>query len=66
MRVFRPSILGQRGLRIEASATVAEQIIRKLREAERMLVEGKAIPEVAEELGSARRRSIAGATSTAG
>lgn len=28
-----------------------EQIIRKLREAERMLGEGKAVPEVAKELG---------------
>ena len=44
-----------------------EQIIRKLREAERLLGEGKTIPEVAKELEvSASRRITGGVTSTAG
>ena len=43
-----------------------EQIIRKLREAERLLGEGKTIPEAAKELEVASRRFIAGAISTAG
>ena len=44
-----------------------EQIIRKLREAERLIGEGKTIPEVGEgSLGLASRRFTGGATSTAG
>ena len=38
-----------------------EQIIRKLREAERMLGEGKTIPEATKELGTASRRITGGA-----
>ncbi len=43
-----------------------EQIIRKLREAERMLGEGKTIPEAAKELGISEQTFTAGVTSTAG
>ena len=43
-----------------------EQMIRKLREAERLLGEGKTIPEAAKELGSASRRITGGVTGTAG
>jgi hypothetical protein len=43
-----------------------EQIIRKLREAERPLGEGRTIPEAAKGWGSASRRITGGAISTAG
>ncbi len=43
-----------------------EQIIRKLREAERMLGEGRQIPEVTRSWGFRRRRFIGGVTSTGG
>ena len=43
-----------------------ELIIRKLREAERLIGQGRTIPEAAKELGSASRRITGGATSTAG
>ena len=43
-----------------------EQVVRKLREAERLLAEGKAIPEVAKELEVSETRFTAGARSTAG
>ena len=44
-----------------------EQVIRKLREAERLCPgEGKTIPEAAKELGSASRRITGGVTGTAG
>jgi hypothetical protein len=43
-----------------------EQIIRKLREADRMLAEGKTTVEAARHLGSARTPITGGATSTAG
>ena len=42
-----------------------EQIIRKLREAERMLAEGSEVPEVAKALEAQSRPSTAGAPSTA-
>ena len=43
-----------------------EQIIRKLREAERLLGEGRTVPEVAKALRSASRRFTGGGRSTAG
>jgi hypothetical protein len=43
-----------------------EQIIRKLREADRLLAEGQEIPEVASSWRSARRPTTAGVRSTAG
>jgi putative transposase len=43
-----------------------EQIVRKLREADRMLGEGKAVAEVAKELGVSEHTSAVGATSTVG
>ena len=44
-----------------------EQVIRKLREAERLIGEGKTIPEVGEGVGDlGGRRITGGATSTAG
>src|SRR5579875_2349661 len=52
MRVF-PALdtMGQGGLQMKRRHHSPEQIIRKLREAERMLGEGKTIPEAAKELG---------------
>ena len=52
MRVF-PALdtMGQGGLQMKRRHHSSEQIIRKLREAERLLGEGKQIPEVAKELG---------------
>ena len=43
-----------------------EQVIRKLREAERLLGEGKTIPEAAKELGISEQTYHRGVTSTAG
>jgi putative transposase len=43
--------MGQGGLAMKRRHHTPEQIIRKLREAERMLGEGKTIPEAAKELG---------------
>jgi hypothetical protein len=43
-----------------------EQVIRKLREADRMLSEGQSIGEVARPWRSPSRPTIAGVTSTAG
>jgi hypothetical protein len=43
-----------------------ERIIRKLREADRLLAEGREVPEVAKTLGSARRPITAGGPGTAG
>jgi hypothetical protein len=43
-----------------------EQIVRKLREADRLLAEGKDVPEVARRWRSARRAITAGGPSTAG
>ena len=42
-----------------------EQIIRKLREADRLLAEGREVPEVAKQLESLRRPTTAGGPSTA-
>jgi hypothetical protein len=42
-----------------------EQIIRKLREADRLLAEGQDVPEVAKPLGSRRRPITAGGPNTA-
>jgi putative transposase len=43
-----------------------EQIIRKLREADRLLAEGQEVPEVAKQLESARRPITDGGPSTGG
>jgi hypothetical protein len=43
-----------------------EQVIRKLRDAERMIGEGRTIPEERRSWGSASRPITGGATSTAG
>jgi putative transposase len=43
--------MGQEGTLMKRRRHTPEQIIRKLREAERMLGEGKTIPEAAKELG---------------
>jgi hypothetical protein len=44
-----------------------EQIVRKLREADRLLAEGREVPEVARHVGGSRRRPpTAGGPSTAG
>ncbi len=50
MRVFRPLRMGQGGLGMKRRHHSPEHIIRNLREAARMLGEGKQIPEVAKEL----------------
>jgi putative transposase len=42
--------MGEEGTLMKRRRHTPEQIVRKLREAERMLGEGKAIPEVAKEL----------------
>ena len=44
-------MMGEEGTLMKRRRHTPEQIIRKLREAERMLGEGKAIPEAAKELG---------------
>jgi putative transposase len=43
--------MGEKGTLMKRRRHTPEQIIRKLREAERMLGEGKTIPEAAKELG---------------
>lgn len=43
-----------------------DQIVRKLREADRLLGEGQELPEVVKFLEGRRRRIIAGGRSTAG
>jgi AraC-like DNA-binding protein len=43
-----------------------EQVVRKLRDADRMLAEQKSIAEIAKQLGCRRTRITAGATSSAG
>ena len=43
-----------------------EQVIRKLRDADRMLAEQKGVAEIAKELGVSENTYTAGATSTAG
>jgi putative transposase len=45
-----PAMMGEKGTLMKRRRHTPEQIIRKLREAERMLGEGKTIPEVAKEL----------------
>jgi putative transposase len=42
--------MGEEGTLMKRRRHAPEQVVRKLREAERMLGEGKAIPEVAKEL----------------
>jgi len=44
-------MMGEEGTLMKRRRHTLEQIIRKLREAERMLGEGKTIPEAAKELG---------------
>ncbi len=44
-------MMGEEGTLMKRRRHTPEQIIRKLREAERMLGEGKRIPEAAKELG---------------
>jgi putative transposase len=44
-------IMGEEGTLMKGRRHTPEQVIRKLREAERMLGEGKTIPEAAKELG---------------
>jgi transposase-like protein len=44
-------MMGEEGALMKRRRHTPEQIIRKLREAERMLGEGKTIPEAAKELG---------------
>lgn len=52
MRVSRVHDYGRgRNVAMKRARHTPEQIIRKLREAERLLGEGKTIPEVAKELG---------------
>jgi putative transposase len=43
--------MGERGTLMKRRRHTPEQVIRKLREAERLLGEGKKIPEAAKELG---------------
>src|SRR6516165_9096433 len=43
-------MMGEEGTLMKRRRHTPEQVVRKLREAERMLGEGKAIPEVAKEL----------------
>ena len=52
LRVFlAPAMMGEKGALMKGRRHTPEQIIRKLREAERMLGEGESIPEVAKSLG---------------
>jgi putative transposase len=43
-------IMGEEGTQMKRRRHTPEQVVRKLREAERMLAEGKSIPEVAKGL----------------
>src|SRR5213080_1740239 len=43
-------MMGEEGTQMKRRRHTPEQVVRKLREAERLLAEGKAIPEVAKEL----------------
>src|SRR6266581_6300317 len=43
-------IMGEEGTQMKRRRHTPEQVVRKLRKAERMLAEGKAIPEVAKQL----------------
>ena len=58
--------MGKEEPKLKAKRHTPNQVIRKLREAELMLGEGKSIAEVAKALESPRSPSTAGATSTAG
>src|SRR5438552_17050953 len=42
--------MGEEGTQMKRRGHTPEQVVRKLREAERLLAEGKAIPEVAKQL----------------
>jgi hypothetical protein len=59
-------MMGEQGLEMKRRRYTPEQVIRKLRRADRLLAEGKTTVEVAGTLRSARRRITAGATSAAG
>jgi putative transposase len=48
-------MMGEKGTLMKRRRHTPEQVIRKLREAERMLGEGKTIPEVAKALGVAEQ-----------
>jgi hypothetical protein len=67
VRVLQALLNGSEEDRREETATHSpEQIVRKLREADRMLAEGIAIPEVAKALEVSEPTSIVGARSSAG
>jgi len=63
---MRPGRWASEDDHVEADQTHPEQVIRKLREADRMLAEQKSFAEVAKQLGVSRTRITAGATNTAG
>src|SRR5277367_3465235 len=50
MRVLCPTMGGRRLDEVKRRRHTPEQVVRKLREADRLLGEGKTIPEVAKEL----------------
>ncbi len=58
--------MGEEGTLMKRRRHTPEQVIRKLREAERLLGEGKTIPERRRRSRSQSRRITAGVTSTAG
>ncbi len=59
-------IMGEEGRAMKARRHTPEQVIRKLREADRLLSQGKEVGVVCRQLESPRRRITAGATSMAG
>ncbi len=59
-------MMGERGHAMKRRRHTPEQVIRKLREAERLLAEGKTTVEVAGTWRSARTRITAGSASSAG
>jgi hypothetical protein len=58
--------MGEEDYTLKRRRHTPEQVIRKLREADRMLGEGKTVPDVAGSWRSRRTPITAGATSTAG
>jgi hypothetical protein len=58
--------MGEEGTLMKRRRHTPEQVIRKLREAERLIGEGKTIPEAAKDLGISERNELAGRQVSAG
>ena len=67
MRVLWPAKVAEEDITVKRRRHTPEQIVRKLREVERLLGEGQTIAEAAKQVEiSEQRPTTAGATSTAG